>query len=97
MDLLTPQEIQQLIARSVLVPKYSEVIDRESAFEILNKKIEQAKEQEPEPAKKATGKEEKGFWDSMMDNTVVKSMMRTAGNSIVRSLLGSLGVKQKRR
>ncbi|KAK6022598.1 hypothetical protein OSTOST_11690 [Ostertagia ostertagi] len=37
---------------------------------ILNKKIEQAKAQEPEPAKKASGKEEKGFWDSMMDNTV---------------------------
>jgi len=97
MDLLTPQEIQQLIARSVLVPKYSEVIDRESAFEILNRKIEHAKVQEPEPAKKTSGKEEKGFWDSMMDNTVVKSMMRTAGNSLVRSLLGSLGVKQKRR
>lgn len=97
MDLLTPQELQQLVASSVLIPKYSEVIDRESAFEILNKKIEQAKEQAPETTKKALGKEEKGFWDSMMDNTVVKSMMRTAGNSLVRSLLGSLGVKQRRR
>ena len=37
--------------------------------------------------KKATTKE-KGFFD----NPVVKSMTRTAGNSIVRTLLGVLGL-----
>lgn len=98
MDLLTPQEIQTLIAKSVLVPKYSETIDRESAFEILNKKIEQSKTTEPAAAEKkgSSGKEEKGFWESMMGNSVVKSVLRTAGNTIVRSLLGSLGMKKGR-
>lgn len=98
MDLLTPQEIQTLISTSVLVPKYSEEVDRESAFEILNKKIRQAKEEEPEEEekKRSSGKEEKGFWESMMGNTVVKSMLRTAGNTLVRTLLGSLGMKKRR-
>jgi uncharacterized protein len=31
----------------------------------------------------------------MVDNTVVKSMLRTAGNTIVRSLLGALGMGGK--
>lgn len=99
MDVLTPQEIGSLVAGSSLVAKYSETIDAQSAFEILNQKMEQAKEEAP-AATVAAGKEEKesgGFWDSMMGNTVVKSMMRTAGNAIVRSLLGSLGVGKKRR
>ena len=99
MDLLTPAEIQNLIARSVLVPKYSKTIDRESAFEMLNKKIEAAKEEateEPASTPKKGEKEEKGFWESVMGNTVVKSMLRTAGNAIVRNLLGGLGGKKRR-
>jgi DNA helicase HerA-like ATPase len=95
MDILNPQEIQALINSSTLAEKYAQNIDRESAFEILNKKIAVAQEAAPtEEAKK--GKEEKGFWESIASNTVVKSMMRTAGNAIVRSLLGSLGVKGRR-
>ena len=99
MDILTPQEITGLVNGSALVSKYSETIDRESAFELLNKKMETAKEEAPaETASSAKSeKESGGFWDSVMGNSVVKSMMRTAGNAIVRSLLGSLGVKQRRR
>lgn len=39
MDILTISEIDQINAQSKLVRKYSEVIDRESAYEILTKKI----------------------------------------------------------
>ena len=39
MDILTSSEIDEINAKSKLVRKYSEVIDRESAYEILNKKI----------------------------------------------------------
>ncbi len=39
MDILTNSEIEQINSKSKLVRKYSEVIDRESAYEILNKKI----------------------------------------------------------
>ena len=40
MDVLTAGEIDEINAKSKLVKKYSEVIDRESAYEMLNKKIE---------------------------------------------------------
>jgi DNA helicase HerA-like ATPase len=39
MDILTETEIAEVNAKSKLVRKYSEVIDRESAYEMLNKKI----------------------------------------------------------
>lgn len=59
MDILSDDEIRALISRSELVRKYNEVIDRESAYELLNKKImdiqkEQAKIKEQEQRAKET-------------------------------------------
>lgn len=45
MDVLTDTEIQEINSKSKLVKKYSEVLDRESAYEMLTKKIESAQEQ----------------------------------------------------
>jgi hypothetical protein len=100
MDILTEAEIQSLVNRSTLVPKYSQPLDRDSACEILNKKIAAAaapqEDQGNKPATsttRATQKAEEAtpsLLESMMGNTVVKSMMRTAGNAIVRNVLGSL-------
>lgn len=42
MDILTENEIQEINSKSKLVKKYSELIDRESAYEILTQKINQA-------------------------------------------------------
>jgi hypothetical protein len=39
MDILSDEEIKQVLASSSLKRKYNEVIDRESAYEILNAKI----------------------------------------------------------
>jgi len=44
MDILTPSELSSLYANSKLVKKYNEEIDRESAYEMLNAKIEKAEE-----------------------------------------------------
>jgi DNA helicase HerA-like ATPase len=45
MDILTETEIAEVNAKSKLVRKYSEIIDRESAYEMLVKKIDAATEQ----------------------------------------------------
>lgn len=42
MDILTDKELKAVIDKSDLVKKYGEIIDRESAYEILNEKIEKA-------------------------------------------------------
>ena len=45
MDVLSDTEIQEINAKSKLVKKYNEVLDRESAYEMLTKKIDAAQEQ----------------------------------------------------
>lgn len=52
MDILTPDEIASLNSSSELVRKYSETIDRESAYEILNKKIEFSEKEAAEMAQR---------------------------------------------
>ena len=44
MDILTTTEIETCIVKSKLAKKYNEVLDRESAYELLNKKIAEAQE-----------------------------------------------------
>lgn len=46
MDILTDIEINTLLSSSKLVKKYNETIDRESAYEMLNKKIDLAEADE---------------------------------------------------
>ncbi len=52
MDILTKSELKQLIEESRLYYKYNETIDRNSAFEILSKKIERINEKEEVENKK---------------------------------------------
>ena len=52
MDILTESEIQEINTKSKLVKKYSELIDRESAYEMLNKKISFAEEEVTEQTEK---------------------------------------------
>lgn len=93
MDILTPGEIDNIISYSKLVAKYNQIIDSRSAYEILTDKLNDAakkteEEKQNDDNGKKTAKSEPGFFD----NPIVKSMARTAGNTIVRSLLGTLGL-----
>ena len=100
MDILTEAEIDTLVNNSKIAAKYNKIVDSESAYEILNEKLneaakedEQIKQRKVEEKAGRKSKPEKGFFD----DPVVKSMTRTAGNTIVRSLLGVLGLGGRRR
>ena len=56
MDILSNKELEELIETSELTEKYNEEIDRESAYEMLTKKIAEA---EPEKAKEKAKEERK--------------------------------------
>jgi len=92
MDILSDAEIDTLVNKSKIAAKYNEIIDNKSAYEILTEKLEDAAKrdevQKADEEKKTPAKKEKGFFD----DPTVKSMTRTAGNSIVRTLLGVLGL-----
>jgi DNA helicase HerA-like ATPase len=92
MDILSEAEIDAIVNNSRIARFYNEAIDSHSAYEILNQKLQEAADRntelvkQKEPAK--TQKQEKGF----LDNPIVKSVARTAGNTIIRSLLGAIGL-----
>lgn len=94
MDVLTPDEISSINTRSRLVAKYREDIDSHSAYEILTQKLEAAEEAQSDNESKTSKKlkEEPSAFEKVANNPVVKSIARTAGNTIVRSLLGALGL-----
>jgi hypothetical protein len=106
MDVLSDEEVSNIVRQSKLVGKYNEVVDSESAHEILTQKLEvaeqraaeikemetQAKEEQKE-AKRSTAKKE----ESWMDSPVVRQAGRTAASILTRSLLGVLGVGSTRR
>jgi DNA helicase HerA-like ATPase len=93
MDILTDSEIDSMVSDSKLAAKYNKIIDSDSAYEMLNAKLKEAAENAPSPAAiTKTGKPEQSTLEKVANNTIVKSIMRTAGTSIVRSLLGSLGL-----
>jgi DNA helicase HerA-like ATPase len=98
MDVLTDAEISEINARSKLTAKYNQSIDSNSAYEILTAKLEEATEKTAAaasgPSRKST-REEPSTLEKVANNTVVKSMLRTAGNGIVRGLLGALGLGGK--
>lgn len=93
MDVLTESEIQSLVNDSVLAPKYSMDIDRDSAYEILNRKLEMAAAAEPVPApKKQVGRprKEKSTLETILTDSTTKSFIRTIGNQIIRGFFGKI-------
>jgi len=98
MDILSPMEIDQLISRSAIARKYNQVVDRESAHEILSDKIAQAQEQQAARAEPATStrsrtqKQEPTMIETIAKDPVVRQFGRTVATGLGRALLGVLGV-----
>jgi len=99
MDVLNEDEMTILIQKSKLYRKYKDVIDPESAFEILSAKMEKLQEQELEDeqvkaAAKAqklpSGKVQKTTLEKVLNSTVTKQIARTATTTLTRGLLGAL-------
>ena len=100
MGILTETEIQQLVNNSKLASKYNEVIDRESAYEMLAKKIESIdqEEGEKEEAKKekTSRRKEKSTIETVLDSSITKQIGRTVFKELTRGLLGAFGLKTRR-
>jgi uncharacterized protein len=97
MDILSDTELDSLISKSKIAGKYNQVVDSVSAYEMLTEKLDDAavrsEEQKEQKKEKKSSAKEKGI----LDDPIVRSMTRTAGNTLVRSLLGVLGLGGRRR
>lgn len=93
MDILTSDEISALNAGSKLVKKYSELIDRESACEILTHKIEAAIQQQAQAEQqKAEEKQQSApARTSATGSTIEKQIIKTVTSAtFIRGVFGVL-------
>ena len=98
MDVLSEGEIQELLQQSQLVRIYNQEMDRESAFELLNKRMQEQSKDDADAGEKNTGKktkEEAGTFEKLLKSPVVRSMGVAVAGMVTRSLLGSLGLKTR--
>ncbi len=106
MDILNQAEINALIEQSRLVKKYEQPLNRESAKEILEKKIafaqqeahrkQMKKEQEKASQTRSRSKKPDSIIEQILDSRATREFSRTVGRELTRGLLSVLGVKGKR-
>lgn len=97
MDILTESELASLLAQSKLAKKYNQEIDRDSAYEMLNKKIKEAEaeevkqkaKEEKEALKRAESKRKTSSTrrQSTRMNPIVKVLTSA---TVIRGVLGIL-------
>lgn len=98
MDILSETELKDLLKGSKLIPKYNEDIDRESAYELLNEKIEKAQAEE---AKVAAKKEREKLERSSSSSSSRSRRTSTTEKAVIKVLTsatfirGALGVLNK--
>jgi DNA helicase HerA-like ATPase len=96
MDVLEESELDELINNSKLKKKYNEVIDRESAYELLIEKIEIAEKeevkekvrQEKEAVRRSSSRSSGTSRRRTTQNPFVKAL---TSPTVIRSILGILG------
>ncbi|WP_271783188.1 helicase HerA-like domain-containing protein [Aquimarina algiphila] len=97
MDILTDDELKTLLKKSKLISKYNEEIDRESAYELLNEKIESAEAEEA----KAVAKKEREKLKRSSSSSSRSKRTSTTEKAIIKVLTsatfirGALGVLNK--
>ncbi len=90
MDVLTDSELKEVLDQSKLIKKYNEEIDRESAYEILNAKMERAEkeaEKEREKEKSISTRRTTTSRRSTRMNPVVKVLTSA---TFIRGVMGVL-------
>lgn len=103
MDILEDSEIRDLVANSQLASKYYQEIDHDSAFEILERKMEQVQRDQdkitlPGPPLRTGSrtKQDESLLGELSKNTMVRQMGRTLFRELARGILGSFTGKRRK-
>lgn len=97
MAAIPADKMSATVSASPLYPKYSQAIDRESAYEILASRMAQQAQTEeaqqaPPPARKTTTrtpKPEKGLAEQILGSRTTKSILTAASTQLIRSIFGT--------
>jgi uncharacterized protein len=92
---LTTDELNEIIDKSEIKEKYQEIIDRDSAYEILTGKIEDATVEKSEEVSEP--EEEKGSILDKVGDAINSPVGKIVVREVTRGLLGVLGLGARRR
>ena len=102
MDPSPQATVDGIIAGSSLARKYADVADRESAYELLAKRLANAPTPEeapaPEPKQGREPKQDEGLVEQVVSSGAFRSLLRSAGTVIGREITRSIfGTSRRRR
>jgi DNA helicase HerA-like ATPase len=99
MDILNETEIDSIVNNSKLTQKYNEIIDRESAYEMLTAKLntdheiaEQGIKTEEVKSNGRKVKEDESTIEKVLTSTTARQIGNTVARELTRGLLGVLGI-----
>ncbi|MDA8886725.1 DUF853 domain-containing protein [Bacteroidia bacterium] len=97
MDVISDKEKEAVMAASSIKKKYDEELDRDSAYEMLNKKLDAAeekskKEEAKKPKKRTSTRREKSTIEKVVNSTAGRTVIR----EVTRGILGVLGLSSSR-
>ncbi len=106
MDVLTDQELDRIVHSSDLVSKYDQTIDRQSAYELLNAKLEDAAEEKhrtqmerqyKQARQSSPSRREKSTFEEVLSSPTTRQIGNTVARELMRGLLGVMGVRSTAR
>ena len=97
MDILNDAEVADLTSRSALVAKYEENLDKDSAYEMLTSRMEQAVQNAAPTQKSRPVKEEPGMFESVMKSRAGRTFTTTLAREGAKFVLGMFGLGGRKR
>lgn len=97
MDVLNDAEVSDLTSKSALVAKYEETINKDSAYEMLTSRMEQAVQEAAPEARVKPAKEEPGMFEQVLNSRQGKTFTNTLMREGAKAILGMFGLGGRRR
>ena len=95
MDVLTDAEVYELTNKSALVAKYENPVNRDSAYEMLTSRMEQAVQKATPEHKVKPVKEQPGVFEQVLKSSAGRTFTNTLMREGARAILGMFGLKKR--
>lgn len=92
MDVLSDAEVADLTSRSAMVAKYEQTVNKDSAYEMLTSRMEQAVQQAEPTLKTRPVKQEPGMFESVMKSAAGRTFATTLAREGAKFVLGMFGL-----
>ena len=97
MDVLDDAEVSDLTAKSAMVAKYEQPMNKDSAFEMLAKRMENAVQNAPPTQTSRTVKQEPGVFETVLKSRAGRTFTTTLAREGAKFVLGMFGLGGRRK